>query len=120
MKKEPDEADQREDGSPEVASEALSLLVANIQETSDVVQKQIRVYEQKMKEEREHRNELNLDESNAGGDEHSLEEKYMLEMKEHQFGKRMLCINHIISYQIISDLIISYIISQHIRSNHIT
>lgn len=86
-KKVPDEAEQKEDGSPEVASEALSLLIANIQETSTIVRRQIRNYEQKLKEERDHGKELLLENgSKDSNDEQSIEEKYMFEMKDHQFG----------------------------------
>ena len=80
------QAKQSADGSSELASEALTLLIKNIQETSTVVQMRIRSYEQKMKEERDH--DMNMDCNGAEETvERSLEDIYMEEMKMHQFGK---------------------------------
>ena len=86
VKQDPNQTDRFEDSSPELASEALTLLIGNIQETSKIVQRQIKSYEQRIKEERDHNLEMHLgnDEEN---NEQSIEEKYMMEMKEYQFGK---------------------------------
>ena len=93
IRQDPDQSDQVEDGSPELASEALTLLIENIQETSQIVQRQIKSYEQRIKEERDHNKELHLNDNGNGDNERSVEETYMAEMKDYQFGNSSkLCI----------------------------
>ena len=83
------------DGSVELASEALTVLIGNIRDTSILVEQRIADYEKRIRLERNADENLEKNGSVRGKkNEQSLEEQYMQEMKTHQFGKKLAVYQH--------------------------
>lgn len=89
MKKEAPQGDQPNESQTEITSEALTILIGDIQETSRLVDQKIRIYQDELRKENNDLNAHFVSPGQANGDQQSLEDKYMQEMKTYQFGENI-------------------------------
>ena len=87
MKKEAPQVDQPNESQTEITSEALTILIGDIQETSRLVDQKIRIYQDELRKENDDLNPHFVSPGQSNGDQQSLEDKYMQEMKTYQFGE---------------------------------
>ena len=75
------------DGPSEMATEALNILIKDIQETSNLVEARIKSYQQRLlRENRQSELEARGLLKSDNNEQRSLEENYLTEMKGYQFG----------------------------------
>ena len=87
MKKDTAQGDQPNESHTEITSEALTILIGDIQETSRLVDQKIRIYQDELRKENDDLNPHFISPGQSNGDQQSLEDKYMQEMKTYQFGE---------------------------------